>query len=319
MIAASSIEAARAYLAKMEPAIAGQRGHDQAFKVACKLVQFGLTQTETWMLLCEYNLRCLPPWSERELEHKLHDAFRLASPGTSFTNFPSSYRSPVKIAADVAIKNYLKGFRAEEVDLWQISNPRPPDNWRLDGACLCAMLYNPDDLINIVLDYQLDANGKGCPDGVGITLPRDEMIRRLSRGEFQSEAGGWLRMNPVSGGIADVNVTAYRFVLLECDGVTLDLQLSLFAKLPLPVAAIIISGGRSIHAWVKMDCKDPADYLRTVSRMLAILAKFGVDTQNKNPSRLSRLPGILRNIGATGDGRQQLYYLNPNPEQKAIL
>jgi len=34
---------------------------------------------------------------------------------------------------------------------------------------------------------------------------------------------------------------------------------------------------------------------------------------------LSRLPGVQRHIGATGDGRQRLLYLNPTPEQKAIL
>jgi hypothetical protein len=44
-----------------------------------------------------------------------------------------------------------------------------------------------------------------------------------------------------------------------------------------------------------------------------------VDTKNKNPARLSRLPGVVRQIGANGDGRQRLFYLNPQPEQKAIL
>jgi hypothetical protein len=61
------------------------------------------------------------------------------------------------------------------------------------------------------------------------------------------------------------------------------------------------------------------EFRRDVARMLAVLAKFGVDGKNKNPSRLSRLPGVVRRIGADGDGRQRLFYLNPQPKQKAIL
>jgi len=127
-------------------------------------------------------------------------------------------------------------------------------------------------------------------------------------------------MNPVDGaGVTDSNVTAYRFALVECDSSPLDLQLSFFAKLALPVAAILASGGRSLHAWVKVDAQTAAEYQATVARLLALLARFGVDGKNKNPSRLSRLPGVMRTIGATGDGRQRLLYLNPAPQQKPIL
>jgi hypothetical protein len=127
-------------------------------------------------------------------------------------------------------------------------------------------------------------------------------------------------MNPLDGrGVADANVTAFRFALVECDGIPFELQLPLLAKLPLPVAAILGSGGRSLHAWVRVDADTLDEYRQTVSRMLALLGKFGVDGQNKNAARMSRLPGVVRSIGATGDGRQRLYYLNPKPAQGAIL
>ena len=35
---------------------------------------FALSDTEAWSILVEYNARCLPPWSERELRHKLSEA-----------------------------------------------------------------------------------------------------------------------------------------------------------------------------------------------------------------------------------------------------
>lgn len=69
------IRRARAYLAAIEGAISGQRGHDRTFRAACVLThKFGLTFEEAWPLLLEWNQVCEPPWSERELAHKLSDA-----------------------------------------------------------------------------------------------------------------------------------------------------------------------------------------------------------------------------------------------------
>jgi len=68
---------ARAYLACIEGAVSGQRGHDRTFRAACVLVRkFGLTEPEAWPLLCEWNRKCEPPWSERDLAHKLSDALK---------------------------------------------------------------------------------------------------------------------------------------------------------------------------------------------------------------------------------------------------
>jgi len=69
---------ARAYVARIEGAIAGQRGHDRTFRVACVLVlKFGLDFTQAWPLLKEWSeTSCEPPWNDRELEHKLLDALK---------------------------------------------------------------------------------------------------------------------------------------------------------------------------------------------------------------------------------------------------
>jgi hypothetical protein len=77
-VEAPSIERARAYLAKMEPAIQGNNGSGACFRAACKLVgDFGLTAEAAMQLLVEeYNPRCQPLWSERELRHKVADAMR---------------------------------------------------------------------------------------------------------------------------------------------------------------------------------------------------------------------------------------------------
>jgi hypothetical protein len=61
-----------AYLNSMPPAIAGQGGHNATFAVACALrIKFHLSTERALPYLQLYNRRCLPPWSNGELLHKL--------------------------------------------------------------------------------------------------------------------------------------------------------------------------------------------------------------------------------------------------------
>jgi KaiC/GvpD/RAD55 family RecA-like ATPase len=74
---AAVVDRARKYIAKMPPAISGQGGHNTTFHVACVLVLgFGLPEDCALALLREYNQTCNPPWSERELQHKISQAAR---------------------------------------------------------------------------------------------------------------------------------------------------------------------------------------------------------------------------------------------------
>ncbi len=69
-------ERAVAYLAKCQPAVSGQGGHDQTFSVARAIVYgFDLGPDVGFGLLeSYYNPRCQPPWSEKELRHKCAEA-----------------------------------------------------------------------------------------------------------------------------------------------------------------------------------------------------------------------------------------------------
>jgi hypothetical protein len=79
---AKLLERARSYMAKMPPAISGQGGHDQTLCVARVLVHdFALPEADAWTLLNEYNAVCQPPWSEKELRHKLDEAMKLSRAG----------------------------------------------------------------------------------------------------------------------------------------------------------------------------------------------------------------------------------------------
>lgn len=67
---------ALAYLDKMPAGISGQLGHNPTYAAAVAMVHgFGLSPERALTLLLDhYNPRCEPPWSEKELEHKVTDA-----------------------------------------------------------------------------------------------------------------------------------------------------------------------------------------------------------------------------------------------------
>ena len=74
----SAVRRARKYLLSIEGAISGYHGHNRTFRAACVLaIKFGLTLEQAWPLFLEWNVQCEPPWSEKELLHKLQDALKL--------------------------------------------------------------------------------------------------------------------------------------------------------------------------------------------------------------------------------------------------
>jgi hypothetical protein len=238
------------------------------------------------------------------------------------------------LTPDSALKmaeKWLDGSRWGEADLWHFSPWQPLEDWRFDSLMLFAALYDAGERVNVVTDYVLerkaDGNEKAKPKGAGITRTRDEWMRGIrDNGVPQSKAGAWIRPNPVSergagkgGAFTDADVTAFRFLLLENDLLPLDLQLSMLARLGLPTATIIQSGGNGPHAWVKVDSDNADNYRETAKRILKALEPFGFDQSNKNPSRMSRLPGAKREIGAQNGGEQRLIYLNPEPRGQPIL
>ena len=68
------------YIERCAPATQGQNGSTTTLTVVIKLATNfpELGEGELWNLLIDYSSRCLPPWSQRELMHKLHDGLRIA-------------------------------------------------------------------------------------------------------------------------------------------------------------------------------------------------------------------------------------------------
>jgi hypothetical protein len=225
--------------------------------------------------------------------------------GSRYLNSAAPRPAPVTVAsATAASERFLKGYRNDQADLFHVSPWRPLEDTAFDALPLLAGLFHSDDLVNICAEH-----------GVGITKTRDQWLAHIrDQGAPSGRIGCLFRFNPVNGtpsgengGYTDADVTAYRFALIESDILPLELQLSVIARLPLPIAAIIFSGGKSFHALVRVDAPDAVEYRKDVGRMLALLRPLGFDQATSNPSRMSRLPGAMR-----GEHMQKLVYLNPD-------
>ena len=123
-------------------------------------------------------------------------------------------------------------------------------------------------------------------------------------GSYDHNAGAWIRLNPFNeNGIKDKDVTAYRFTLVESDDMEIEAQYDRLLRLNLPIACIVHSGGKSLHAVVHVDARNEKQYDERVRFIHKACEKHGIiiDKANKNPSRLSRLPGCYR-----GENKQYL-------------
>jgi hypothetical protein len=321
------------------PAPPGHR-HNQALKIALSLIGQGLSPNAIFAHLREMHkgatdfrdseIRTLIDWAVAQ------NPSRCGGVNGGLRVFSSqSVHVPARATPEQAIRNakgFLKGWHCTIADLWDVSKWHPCEDPRKDASLLIAALYDPDDYINVVTDFSserlADGKEKACPRGAGITLRRDDWLQRLaSHLPPQSAAGSWIRPNPVrelrgsgaQGAHTDQDVAAFRFLLLESDDLPIGLQLSLWARLSLSVAALIDSGGRSVHAWVKVDCRDEREYRETAFDIYELLARFNPCPSNKNPSRLARLPGVKRRVGGIGASEQRLYYLDSDPSWRPIF
>lgn len=191
--------------------------------------------------------------------------------------------------------------------------PEPPRNWNPTEQLLTYIntLFQPDDIVAYVVksSTRTDEEGKVkyFPANSGIYSRTAEQICRdlnhyddisYAIGDYDHKAGAWIRFNPFDGqGVANANVTDFRYALVECDDISLEKQYSLIKQMQLPVACLVHSGGKSIHAIVKVNAIDKEDYAKKIKFLYDACEKSGLklDTKNKNPSRLSRMPGVERN------------------------
>ena len=183
-----------------------------------------------------------------------------------------------------------------------------PTNWdpAKELTTYLETLFDSDENVGYVT-RSWEKDGKHMPTKGCWDRTAGQLIQKIQEyngdignviGDYNPEVGAWIRFNPLDGkGVKNENVSDFRYALVESDSMDLDKQNALIRELELPVACLVYSGEKSIHAIVRIDAVDYQEYRKRVDYLYTVCKKNGleVDQQNKNPSRLSRMPGIERN------------------------
>lgn len=211
----------------------------------------------------------------------------------------------------------------DSIDSIELNEPSD-SNWNPANELIryLTTLFDTDEYVGFVVSSIENEKGKFIPGNRGnFRMTAGQIVEGLHScngdigsviGDYNQAAGAWIRFNPLNGeGVRNTDIASFKYALVESDSLDIGKQLSIIHQLELPVAAVVYSGAKSIHAIVKVDASDNKEYRERVSYLYKICDKNGleVDSQNKNPSRLSRMPGCIR-----GDHKQFIIETNTGKE-----
>lgn len=215
-------------------------------------------------------------------------------PGT-----PLDWNDTISVEGVVIDKNWVEDREVVEPDRWDPSK---------ELIKYLETLFEAGENVGyVVKSYKKEDENKWVPaDRGAYDRTAGQLIELLSQcngdigsvlGDYNPEGGAWIRFNPMDGkGAKNENVTDFKYALVESDSMEIEKQHAIIRELELPVACLVHSGGKSLHAIVRVDAADYAEYRKRVDYLYDICKKNGlaIDQQNRNPSRLSRMPGVMR-------------------------
>lgn len=301
-------------MAKYPSSISGRNGHNTTFRAACILHQkFHLNAGEMMTVLRQYNQRCIPPWSQAELEHKVQSALNQAP------NNPG--HRPEKVKFNPALLRSVATNADHIHDLELFLKVRSNEVTAIPPTVFLSKLYPPGTSDRILIFTRYDSQGDACwradqPEGI-----RNKLIPRCGKDGVwflpQPVTGLW-HANPRQGGKlsrrSEESVTTYRFLVLESDEADKTDWTKALIQMPLPIASICESGGRSIHALVYVGAKSKKAWDSIVRPYKPLFIELGADQKAISAIRLTRLPQALRN------GKlQKLLYFDPEPDSTPIV
>lgn len=222
-------------------------------------------------------------------------------PNDNICDYELDWNSTINDEQVIIDKDWIEGREIKE-----------PRNWSPSKQIIQYLetLFDSTDIVGYVTKTW-EKDGKFLPTKGIYRDTAGDLISKLAKcdedigsviGDYNVDAGAWIRFNPLDGkGVNNANVTEFRYALVESDKMEIEKQNAIIRELELPVACLVHSGKKSIHAIVRIDAADYYEYKKRVDYLYTVCKKNGleVDTQNKNPSRLSRLPGVMR------DGHKQ--------------
>lgn len=298
---------------------AGTGAHRWALATANLAARAGIPKMEAVMEITRGMSRPLNPSSE--VEQAVAKAYREVEPigqrksyGEGFppNKLPWAPQNAKPKPCPQAARRYIEmGDGAGEAD-WFGASPILID-WEpgvSDAIMLLGTLYHPDENLFIGGAYDTDV----LPAGQwmerfrnGLPVPPHIIPNPMDGLEHKTKAGSMSYR-------CDAAVQSFRFAVAEFDEIPQEQQLAFWwgfrQDVPsLPIAALISSGGKSVHAWLRVDARNRQEWEEKVENDLfrELLVPLGCDPACRNESRLSRLPGHYR---AEKGNWQRLIYLD---------
>ena len=309
---------ARRYLRKMGPAISGAGGHTHTLLCAKALVKgFELGAAEALGLLHEWNAGNAERWTEGELLHKinsakngpgdsgylLRDGERSSGGGSERREFVPQKPRPKLVYEPERLKK-IAGDLAEVVDLPWLANRSEIDPAGVSATDFLSRLYNAPAGERVLVFSEYKSQGQAVWPTESIPTGGRDGIWFLAQ-----PVDGKSRPNPRLGKMSrrsEESVLAWRWMVLESDEAPVRLWLAALARTVPRIAAITTSGGRSVHALVRVDARTKKDWDEQKKRILGLVT-VGADPGALSAVRLTRLPACWR-----GEKEQKLLYFAPS-------
>ena len=309
---------ARKYLQKMGPAVSGAGGHTHTLLCAKALVKgFDMGAGEALSMLHQWNAGNAERWTEGELLHKINSAKN--GPGDSGYLLRDGERASggrdgvrrefvppkprPKLVYEPERLKKIAGDLAEVVDLPWLANRSELDPAWVSATDFLARLYNAQAGERVLVFSEYKSQGQAVWPTESIPTGGREGVWFLAQ-----PVDGKSRPNPRLGKMSrrsEESVLAWRWMVLESDEAPVRLWLAALARTVPRIAAITTSGGRSVHALVRVDARTKKDWDEQKKRILGLVT-VGADPGALSAVRLTRLPACWR-----GEKEQKLLYFAP--------
>lgn len=256
-------------------------------------------------------------YKEGECERKWNSfnerTTKIVTGGTIYQMAVNNGYKPIYTSENLDVHNLLLKPIIDPSFVEREKIPMPSNMWDGKGELIeyLQTLFKPDDFVGYCVNLQKRSDGGFYPSKGIFTRKASDLIEALQRSKNIDEAmgtvgdgGAYIRFNPLDGkGEGNSNVTKRNYCLIESDVDAIDKQYSLFKAMNLPIEFLVNSGGKSLHAIVHVDAANEQQYRERVNTLYTFCEKNGLtpDKQDKNESRYSRMPGVLR-----GDKKQYI-------------
>lgn len=347
-------ERALAYVLALPPSVSGQNGHSAALRVASALVWgFDLDRERALAVMREWNgQRAEPPWTEDRLAYKIDSASR--SPSKYGKGYLLRQKSAEPDTRNEGVAPEPRGedrpripsYDPEEAERYArscrapvtldrlaerspVAVPAPGDQTRATAEAFLSALYRDGERVLVFTNFRSQGDFLWTVGEGGSRLSRRRDVAPVSsRLPGRGINGVWFLIQPVTGEWAIQGggesakygrrhggcVTSWRYLLLESDEAPESVWLRCLVQLPLRIVALYTSGGRSVHALVRVNADSKAEHDSCRDVMRSVLPVLGADPAAMTGVRLSRLPGCYR-----GDRLQRLVWLDPDPPEGLSL